>query len=324
MASENEGAGGGAGEGGAGAGAGASAIDLLTGGAAPSGGQDGSGEGGAGAAGDTGQGAADPGWLDQLSAETPEGETASLRDWARSVGVKDLNQLAKIARDNQRALRESGRVKVPGEGARAEEVAAWRAAIGVPETAEGYQLDPVTGPDGSEVPLDTALLGRLAAKAHEVGLPAPAYKAIVGDFIRAQIEQFGAMEAEQRSEAEEWVKAQGDKAAARSQAVNRGAEVLGLDGEEVLKVRNALGSKRALDMLTRLGEGVGEDVVAGFGGSQRFLVSGDQAQADINAMMADRAVAQRITVKGSPEHAKYNRLLAIVGEAANRRAAAGG
>jgi len=59
------------------------------------------------------------------------------------------------------------------------------------------------------------------------------------------------------------------------------------------------------------------------GGRQRFLVSGDQAQADIDAMKADPIISKKITVKGSPENAKYNRLVAIAGEAANRKAAAG-
>lgn len=324
MANDGGSADGGAGAGGAAGGG--SAMDLLTGGAAAAGsdgGQGGDGGAGAGAGGDGGQGAGDLAWLEQLSADTPEGETASLRDWAKSVGVKDLNQLAKIARDNQRALRESGRVKVPGENASPEEVAAWRKAIGVPDTAEGYKLDPVKGPDGSEVQLDNGLLGRLAAKAHEIGVPEAAYKALVGDYVQAQLEEFSTMEAGQRTEAAEWVKAQGDKAAAKSAAVNRAAEALGLDGEEVLKVRNALGSKRALDMLAKLGEGIGEDVVMGLNGSHRFLVNADQAQAQIDQMKGDPAIAARMTVKGTPEFAKYNRLLDIVGEAANRRAAAG-
>ena len=322
---------------GAAAAGGGSAFDVLTGGAAAAGGEGGAAAGagsdaGAGAGGDAGAGAGaggdqggDPAWLADLSADTADGDTASLRDWAKSTGVKDLNQLAKIARDNQRALRESGRVKVPGSDASPEEVAAWRKATGVPDTAEGYAIDPVLDGDGQEIPLDKPLLARLASKAHEIGLGADAFKALVGDYVTGQIEDFAAMEATQRAEGIEWVKAQGEKAPARSAAVNRGADVLGLDGQAVMKVRNALGAKATMDMLARLGEGVGEDVVFNLdGGGQKFLMSADSAQAEINQMRANPEIAAKITVKGTPENAKYERLQNVVGEAANRRAAAGG
>ena len=331
-------AGGGAADGGAGAGgavaAGGSVLDVLTGGVGAGSGAGGEGaaaggaaDGGAAGAGDGAGGDAggDPAWLAELSADTADGDTASLRDWAKSTGVKDLNQLAKIARDNQRALRESGRIKVPGADASPEEVAAWRKATGVPDTVEGYALGPIKGPDGSDVQLDAPLLNRLAAKAHEIGLSSDAYKALVGDYVAGQVEEFAAMEATQRADAAEWLKAQGDKQPARSAAVNRGAEVLGLDGEAVMKIRNSLGAKATMDMLARLGEGVGEDVVQGLNGSgQKFLMSGDSAQAEIDQMRANPEIAAKITVKGTPENAKYQRLQNVVGEAANRRAAAGG
>lgn len=339
MAFEGE-AGGAAATGGAAAGgtvaAGGSALDVLTGGggaAAAAGaagaGDDGAvaggaGDGGAAAGGSGGDGGGDPAWLADLSGDTADGDSASLRDWAKSTGVKDLNQLAKIARDNQRALRESGRVKVPGSDASPEEVAAWRTATGVPDKPEGYTLDPVTGSDGNTVELNAPLLSRLAAKAHEIGLPADAYKALVGDYVQSQLEEFAGMETAQKAEATDWLKAQGDKQPARSSAVNRGAEVLGLDGEAVVKVRNALGAKATMDMLARLGEGVGEDVVRGLnGGGQQFLVSGDTAQAEINQMRGDPVVVAKMTVKGTPENARYLRLQNIVGDAANRKAAAG-
>lgn len=323
-------AGAGAGAGAGGAAGGGSAMDLLTGGAGAAGSDGGSdggqgGDGGAGAGagvgGDGGQGGSDLAWLEQLGADNGDG--ISPRDIAKAKGWKSMDDVVRSYHEVERAFRESGRVKVPTDKSTPEEVSAWRKAIGVPDTAEGYKLDPVTAPDGSEVQLDNGLLGRLAAKAHEIGVPEAAYKALVGDYVQAQLEEFSTMEAGQRADAADWVKDQGDKAAAKSAAVNRAAEALGLDGEEVLKVRNALGSKRALDMLAKLGEGIGEDVVMGLNGGQKFLMNADQAQAQIDQMKGDPATVARMTVKGTPEFAKYNRLLDIVGEAANRRAAAG-
>jgi hypothetical protein len=71
-------------------------------------------------------------WMKSFSAEKGEGEDVSNQEWLAKLGVKDLDGLAKIARDNQRALRESGRVKVPGDGASEADVKAFREAVGAP------------------------------------------------------------------------------------------------------------------------------------------------------------------------------------------------
>lgn len=326
------GAGAGAGDTGAGSGgAGGSAADVLLGSAATAGGD----AAGAAASGDAGSragdgapaagadGAADPDWFSQLSTETAEGDTASLLDWVKASGAKDLNGLAKIARDNQRALRESGRVKVPGENATPEERAAFNKAIGVPETVEGYALAEVRDADGNAVPLNKPLLDRLAGKALEAGVPKAAYEALVNDFVSAQIEDMASSNATNQAEAAAWANAHGAQRSEKLNAVNRGAEALGLSAQEVLSIREAIGSRRTLDALSRLGEGVGEDVLLAGGGSRQFLLSGDQAQAQINQMRADPKIAAAISVKGSPENLKYERLVTVAGEAANRRAAAG-
>ena len=110
--------------------AGAGTVDDLLGGgggAAADGaaGAGGGGDAGAGAGGDAGAAGGDvpADFLALFPADTPDGETASLQDWVKATGVKDVATLAKIARDNQKALRESGRVKIPGEGATPQEIA---------------------------------------------------------------------------------------------------------------------------------------------------------------------------------------------------------
>lgn len=341
MALDNDG--GAAGAGGAGgAGAGGGVADLLDGGAGAGGAGAGAGGEGAGAGGEgagagagTGDGGAggDPAFLEQLSAEAGEGESASLRDWAKAANVKDVNALAKIARDSMAALRESGRVKVPGEGASEAEVKAFRSAIGVPDAPDGYVIEPpkgadgqpLTGEDGEPLKLDTPLLQRLAATAHANGLPKAGYEALVNDFMQFQLEQAAAGDVERQGEAREWFKTQGDAAPAKRAAVNRAAEALGLTGAEVVAIRGAIGSTRTLDTLAKLGEGISEDVfMGGGGGGQRFGMSGDQAQKEMDTMKADPAIAAKAAVPGTAENVRWKRLEAIVGDAANRKAAQGG
>lgn len=313
----------GAGDGGAGAGAGGGAG--ADGGAAGGGAGAGAGEGGQGGGG----GAADPEWYAQLSSDAGEGESASLRDWVKSIGAPDVNTLAKLARDNQRALRESGRIKVPGEGATAEEIATFRKAIGVPEDAKGYELpvpkgadgQPLKGPDGEPIKLNAPLLERLAGVAHKGGVPKAAYDALVQDFVQSQLEELGQADAKAQQEAQAKVAEWGRDAPAKQQDVNRGLAVLGLSREEALAVRSALGAGRAMDVFQKLGSGLAEDVMmAGGGNAQRFGMSPSEAQGYVDSVKKDTALGAKVMVPGSPEQARYNRALEVIAAEQERQA----
>ena len=104
------------------------------------------------------EGAADPDWYSNLSAEGGEGEAASNRDWVKSRGAKTLDDVVKGFRDTQRALHDKGMVKVPGEGATPEETTAFRKAIGVPDTVEGYKFEGPKDDAGNPLPLAEGLV----------------------------------------------------------------------------------------------------------------------------------------------------------------------
>ena len=316
---------GGAGDSGAGGGTGG-AGDGGTGGTGG-----GSGTDGAGAGGGAG-GASDPEWYGQLSSDVGEGEGASLRDWVKSIGAPDVNTLAKLARDNQKALRESGRVKVPGEGASAEDMANFRKAIGVPDDVKGYEVpvptgsygEPLKGADGKPVELNSALLDRLANKAFEAGVPKAAYDALVQDFVQAQLEELSQSDAKAQQDAQAKVAEWGREAPAKQQDVNRGLAALGLSREEALSLRAALGAGRAMDIFQKLGSGLAEDVMmSGSGGAQRFGMSPAEAQATVDKMKSDKDLGSKVMVPGTPENERYNRALAVLAEEQERRARQG-
>lgn len=317
-------AGDGAGGGGGGSGSASAALfgDIAGGGAGAGVGAGGAGDGGAGAGGAAGDGAGggDPDWYSNLSADA-DGDAASLRDWVKSIGVKDLNGLAKVARDNQVALRESGRVKMPGPDAKPEDVAAWHKAIGVPDAPTGYELQGPAGEDGNPIPLNEALTGPLAASAHKFGIPKAALEGLVKDFVKAQHDEIFAADKTQKDAAAAWFKAQGSEGTAKLAAIDRAADALGLSGKEVIAIRNALGSEKALPLLARLGENMGEDRFVD-GGKVRFGVSGAQAQTEYDRLKSDPAWVAKATKPGTPENAHYNRLTAAIGEEADRKARA--
>lgn len=290
------------------------------------------GQGGQGGQGDGSQGdggAADPDWYGNLSADVVDGETASNRDWIKAKGFKDLDGLTKALRSAERAIHDSGRVKIPGEGASAEELATFRKAIGVPDDAKGYGMpvpmgsdgQPLKGPDGEPVKLNGPLLERLAGVAHRLGVPKAAYEGFVQDFVQSQLEDIGRADATAQEEARAKMGEWGAQAPARMQDVNRGVAALGLGRDEVLAVRAALGAGRAMDILQKLGAGLAEDtMLASDGSSQRFGVSASEAQAQIEAMKKDPQIRDKILVPGSAENERWKRLQAVVQNAAARQA----
>lgn len=306
---ENEG-----GEGGGAAdlvgGAGADDGDAAAAAAAAAGGADKGGEGG--------NAFEAPDWFEKLSAETGEGETASNRDWAQAAGVKDLDGLVKLARDNQRVARDKAGVKVPGEGAKPEEIAAFRTAIGVPEKADGYKVPQIEngkfdasraeGPDNPKhVPLDDAMIGRLRESAHAHGAPAAAFEGLVKDFVMLQLEEQEAAtkagDAEAAAKLKEWGGAKAENLA----NVDSAARALGLSRADMSGLRSALGAGRALDLLSKLGGGMSEDTLI-TGGKGRFGVSGAEAKTELDRMKADPETAKKILIVGTPERIRYDRL----------------
>lgn len=255
-------------------------------------------------------------FLALFPADTPDGETASLQDWVKSVGVKDAATLAKIARDNQRALRESGRIKVPGEGATAQEIAEYRQAIGVPAEPGGYQLPEVKGADGNPIPLNTATTERIFAKAHELGVPKAVGEQLVAAEIAAQIEEHDAAIKQLQADAQKHVAGWGAEKEQGLAQVNAALKHLGFSREDAEHMRAMPGGVgKFLDAMRKVGSNFTEDTLVK-GDRQTFGMTVQEAQSQINAMKADKAVFDKIMVPNSAERQKYDRLLAVLADAA--------
>lgn len=247
--------------------------------------------------------------------ETPDGESASLQDWVKATGVKDAATLAKIARDNQRALRESGRIKVPGEGATAQEIAEYHAAIGVPSDPSGYTVPEFKDAAGNPIPVNTALTERIFAKAHELGGPKALIEQLVASEIQSQIEEHDAQVAELQKQAQAHIAKWGaDKEQGIAQ-VNAALKELGFSREDVDHMRAMPGGVgKFLDAMRKIGGNFTEDTLIK-GDTRTFGMTPQAAQAEIDAMKNDPAKRDKIFVPGSAEAVRYERLLDIVSSA---------
>lgn len=313
-----------AGAGGGAAGA-ASVADLL-GGAAGAGAGAGAGDAGAGAgdagAGDAGAGSGgDDAFLNQFPLEAADGESTGLRDWVKAAGIKDPAQMARMLRDNMTAVR--NKLQPPGENATDEQKAAWREAIGVPAKPEDYATPEFKGADGQPVELNTALIDSLKAAAHKAGVPAEGFNNLLNEAIAQQItEADGArMELDKRAKAfidQNW---KGD-ADAKLEQVDAGLQWLGLDKNDALALRVAIGPEKALQLAQKVGENLKEDTLVRGDVKHRFGMSGEAAQARLDAIKADKDRAARAMVPGSAERQEYDRLVEIIAADQERKLAA--
>ena len=265
-----------------------------------------------------GDGGADPDWYGSLSAEAGEGETASHRDYVKSKGFKDLDGLVKAYRSAEKGLHESGRIKVPGEGASAEDVAAFNKAIGVPDTAEGYQITLPETNGGLE--LDNDMIGKLAGIAHQAGLPKAGFEAVVNAYVAHQVEEHIAEVKQQDDLTQSTLAEWGESRTAKMADCQAAMRALGIDREEMVRWQSAVGSDKVLKRLAQIGGGIAEDTLI-TGGSGRFGISAAEAQAEINKMKGDPEIQNRIMQPNSPERQRWDRLNDMI-DAENKRNAA--
>ena len=321
---EGEQGGGGAASQGGGGGA-AGLLDDEAGDKGGAGGDDKGGAGGddkGGAGGDDKGGKTPPAWATSLSADAGEGETASNRDFIAAKGFQDPDAMVKSYRELERALHGGkGYVKVPGEGAKPEEIAAFRATLGVPEKADGYEIKLPDLSNGDEkLELDTAFLDPMREAALKAGIPKAAFGVLGEAFVQFQLDQRAAELKAGDEEAAATIKGWGASADAKKADFRKGAQLLGIDKAALYAIQNAtmpdgkrFGADRAMEMLSKLGAMAGEDLFAGSGGKVNFgVASGAEAQGQIDAMGKDPATAKQMLVKGTPENVRYERLLSAV------------
>lgn len=274
-----------------------------------------SGDGGGGAGGG---GAGDPpdmAWASGISADKADGEELSDREWLEKRGYKDFGKVVADARGLERSLRESGKVKIPTAESKPEEVKAFREAIGVPETAEGYEvkLPEVEGGD-FKLELDTDFLDPMRKIAHEHNVPAAAFQAMADQMVQQQLEDMKSEGVRADQEVAAVLKDWGKDAERKKMDFRRGAEILGLDKQAIAALQRGDGNSAILmNALAKAGQLAGEDFFAGDGGSQKFGVTSlEEAQAELDRMNSDKDVYAKLKAKDATTTAKYNRLIEAV------------
>jgi hypothetical protein len=255
-----------------------------------------------------------PEWAKSFSGEK-KGDELSHQEWLAKTGVKSIDDLAQIARDNQKALRESGRVKVPGDGASEAEITAFRDAIGAPKEATGYEVGLPEGADGFE--LDASVLDPMREIALKYHIPTAAFKEMGEALLKGQLAGFQGELATHTAEKDATLREWG-QAGQREQGMaefKRGVTFLGLKVGDIQRIQTGYGVKATMELMRSIGQRAGEDFFGGNGPSarQQFGYSDlASAQGALDAMISDKETAKKIQAKDPVTVQRYNTLTSAV------------
>lgn len=255
-------------------------------------------------AAESGEGAGDA-WYAGLADE-------NLRRWAQAKGWKDPLSAVESNYNLERliGLDRAGRtVVLPREDAPAEEVQAFRARLGVPESAEGYAL-PM--PEGA--PPEFA---RAAAQwMHEAGVPAKAATHVAqrwnAHIAEAQVAAEHQYQVESNAQVASLKSEWGNAFDANAEHARRAAlhflpgDDTGARARQMDKVERALGSAAFLRFMVNVGRGLSEHaLVSGEGEGAHSPAS---ARARIAQLRGDRAWTASYIAGDAGKAAEMNRL----------------
>ena len=266
----------------------------------------GSGAGGAGAGGGAAAGGNNgAGNQGQFWSAWSAPEQKETRDWVANKNYADPFTLAKTAHQLEReaaTLRSAKGYPVDKAGADGNPVRdenawkAWNTAVGVPESADKYDI-PL--PDGNPYP---QFKQYMAEEFHKAGVPA----AMATQLARGYESAVGRMEAQIREQENtastqalaELERSWGPQYQERIALAQRGQawlskEVGGLNDIQMRTLESVLGTAKFMSAMWKIGAGNKEGSFAGGdGGGNRFAGGASEAQARLNQLQADRAAGK--------------------------------
>lgn len=246
-------------------------------------------------------------------------ENADVRNWTQAKGFQSPAQLAESAWNLEKLLghdRAGRTVVIPGDDAPAEELAAFRAKLGVPENPDGY-MGVIKVPEGQS----DAFAKEAAAWFHEAGIPpkqaavlAEKWNAFQENGMKQQMEQaaansdreFGEVVASWGQNADANLEL-GKRAAAQFLPAKDAAERQALLG----KLEGVIGTKTMLEMFANIGRSLGEHRMHSSGDGGGFGMSPAEAQAKINSLKADKAWTSAYLQGDASKKAEMERLIKI-------------
>lgn len=210
-----------------------------------------------------------------------------LREAPSIAKFQDPAALAKSYAELETLIGRKG-VIVPTEKDGPDVHAAYRKALGIPESADGYELKP---PAGAEAAWHEDTAKAFAAKAHAIGLTPTQAKAVA--------EWYGGLATEQMKAAAEGIEPDGRKMEdvlrsewgaaypAKVEMAKRAAKAFAPDASVLDALEAKVGGSALLRMFASIGEKMGEDVPAGMGQGRSGAMTPADAAAELARIRGD-------------------------------------
>lgn len=238
-------------------------------------------------------------------AEWTAGLSDDLRGYVQNKGWKDTGSAIESYRNLEklRGVPQERLLALP-EKADAPEWAGIWSKLGVPESPDGYELPEVYGEE----------FGKAARSwFHEARIPGPAAKQFLDKFAQHYADQKTAADTKfaQTSEVEmqEVKKEWGAAAPAMQENAKRATAHLGLDGEMLDALERAVGTKRLMGMMAKVGDLMTEHKFIGGGGrTPSFGNTPEAARERIAALKADKAWAKKYVEGDADARSEFDRL----------------
>lgn len=261
-------------------------------------------------------------WMKGFSADKA-GDELSHQEWLAKIGAKDPNDVVARYRQLEKAHRESGKVKIPGENATDEEKAAFREAIGAPKEAAGYEVKMPEGAENFEI--DASVIDPLKEIAHKHGIPKAGFEELANVFLGKALEDAKEEVARTDREADEVRKAWGADKDRKTVEFRRGAEALGLTAQDIQAIQREYGGGKTLELFQKIGAMMGEDFFAGGGMAAKFGVANiEAAQAGVDKFINTPDLAAKLRAGDPGTKAAYNSAVQVLSEFKRREAAKNG
>ena len=242
--------------------------------------------------------------------------TTETTDWRDSLpddlkadpslaSIKDVQGLAKGYVHAQKLVG-ADKVVIPGRDAPQEEIDAFYAKLGRPESADKYEWPTENLPEGVEIA--DADKGKIGEIAHDLGLSktqaAKLYRAYAQQIADGQASISSTIE-QQRTEAEQSLRKEWGKAFDQNIALAQSA-VKEFGGDELLQALDGAGLSNhpaVVKAMAKIGRAISEDEVIGGGKKQSFDKSPAEAQAELANLGMDAEFTKALTQDNHPGHA---------------------
>ncbi|MFN3856545.1 MAG: hypothetical protein ACK4RV_02265 [Caulobacter sp.] len=239
---------------------------------------------------------------------------AETRAYIERKGFKDLNALgASFASLERRLFDDKQRVLLPSGDDDAEGFDRVYAALGRPETPDGYGFGELQGSDPE-------FAGKVAEWLHGAGV-GKAKAAVLAEKWNEYVSgraTAAATEKEQQAQAD-WTALKADWGAqfdANAEFFRRGATTYGVDADAMLAIEDALGTKRTVELFAAIGKAQADDTFVKPDAKPKFAMTAEQAKARMDTLKKDTGWQTRWMNGGADEKAEWARLTEIAGQGA--------